>query len=259
PRRAVGQMLEPDVTARVDLAPADASRLEALTADPDQTGALVYRGAVYDANGHDAAPVLRYERRVAERRVETDTELVSSHLTFVRDQVVIVQRAVSSAAYALQQFSEVNQQTGVLSQVAVDAQGGLVFTQTRDGEVETSTEGSGPPVVVGPTLFGFVLSQWDALNAGQSVRVRFAAVDRMQSYEFDLRLHKSDSKRSVVSFTATRFFVRLAMDTMYLTFDTQTRHIVRYEGLVPPQLEVEGDLEPLRARVEYTFSTPRYR
>ncbi len=251
----VSLLLAACTAGRVDLAPAALSRLADLSAQPEQVGGLVYQGQVFPDDGEPtASSVFRYERRVP---AEGD-ELVAWHLTFDGGVVMVSQQAASSASYDLHTFEEVNQQTGVRSRIAVGLDGGLVFTQFRGDQIETRSEGTGPPVVVGPTLFGFVLGKWKTLVAGEPVRVRFAAADLMQSFEFDLSITQQTARTTVVSFKPTSFWVRLAVETMFLTFDSETLNIVRYQGAVPPKLSDQGSLTPFTARVDYTFATASY-
>lgn len=134
--------------------------------------------------------------------------------------------------------------------------GTLTFATTRGDEVSTSVEPPGLPVVVGPTLFGYILEHWDGLLAGDDVEVRFAAVDRGRSYAFTLRLAERDDTTVGIEMRASSFFVRLGVDTIRFDFDARTRRIRHYRGPVPPRLE---DMSAFDAEVGYTFVSADFR
>ena len=52
---------------------------------------------------------------------------------------------------------------------------------------------------------------------------------------------------------------RLAVAPLSVSFDTATKHVLRYEGRVPPMQPVAGKLRELDARVDYDLHAPVYR
>lgn len=231
-------------------APASA-QLEHLAEAPGSLGTLVYRGRV-QPRGPDSAALFSYERRVS----ASEAHATSTHLTqTVGGDTIVLHRAEHHPGdYRLYRFEEIHQQTGTAGTVTVDASGTATFA-LRDGR--RRTERGSEPVVAGPTLFGFVLHRWDDLLGGAHVPVRFAAIDAMRTYRFSIRLLSQDAEQTRFEMRPSSPLVRLGVPTMHLTFDTPTRAIVRYEGLVPPLV---GDrLDRLDARVDYTMQLPAYR
>lgn len=55
---------------------------------------------------------------------------------------------------------------------------------------------------------------------------------------------------------ASDWWLRLAVSPMRMTFATQSRHILRYEGAIPPR---DSDMGSLNARVDDTFTTASFR
>ncbi len=223
-----------------------------LEAPSSAAGQLIYTGRVVP-EGHETA-AFHYERWV-EGQAKTWT---STHVTFASGspEPVVAQRALHSSDYTLQHFEEIHRQTGVVSSVRVRQDGGLEFSTTKKGRTHTRSEGVGAPVVVGPTLFGHVLSHWDALLDGEALAVRFAATDRGRSYPFTLRLVETTTDTTTIAFAASSPLVRMSIDTMHLVFDTSTKTIRRYVGRVPPRLD-RGKV--FDARVDYEFAASRYR
>ncbi|MFT5358453.1 MAG: hypothetical protein ACI9KE_005691 [Polyangiales bacterium] len=219
---------------------------------PETAGQLVYEGQVVP-NG-ETRPRFRYERRVTDN-LGAQT---STHLTYTSDtgELVVAQQAVHSEDYSLARFDEVQAQTGVVSSVRILDDGHLEFSVTRGSETERTTEEPGDPVVVGPTLFGFVLAHWDVLLSGHEVPVRFAVTDKAQTYGFVLRLSSSTPETTTIEFSASGMFVRMAIDAMSIVFDTETRTPHRYIGRVPPRLE---GLATFDAVVDYELAEATYR
>jgi hypothetical protein len=217
----------------------------------DQYGDLIYSGSVALKPG--APPTFRYVRRVQ----QTEGGVTASHLTCEAssEQALVLQRATSSVGGSLRSFREIHRQTGRVSTVEVRDDGSASYSVEHGGTVSRRSEGPGAPVVVGPTLFGHVLTNWDALLSGRKLEVRFAAADRGRSYPFELSLASSDLKRTVIRFEASDWIVRLAMKPMFLEFDTASRKIVRYTGRVPPRV----DGKDIDAIVDYVQASDTYR
>lgn len=223
--------------APTSLPPEAARSLEVAASE----GELVYRGAVHPGE-------LVYERRVQ----RSGDDWISSHVTMRSDEPILLQRAVHSSAYALLRFDAIQGQTGDVGRVVVD--GDRVELSTRSGH--RRVEHTDLPVVVGPTLFGFVLQHFDALLAGDAIAIRFAAVERARTYGFTLRSIASDDDLTKIELRADSWLVRTSIAPMTITFDTATRRVVRYEGRVPP---LRDDGRPFDARVEYDFVAAAYR
>lgn len=238
--------------------PSDADALDRLARAPGGAGILVYEGSVFPLDAsHGAAPVFRYERRVEQHA----NGWRSTHLSVDSDgRPVVLHRAEHSAAYALRHFESLDAQTGESSEVSVADDGSVELTVRRDGTVvRRRRERAREPVVVGPTLFGYVLAHWDSLVAGETARIRFPDPARARTYPFVLRASTRDETRTVVSMTATSPLVRAAVPPMRIVFETASRTVVRYEGRVPPQQPTPRGLARLDARVEYEHVAAQYR
>ncbi len=219
--------------------------------EPSLYGELIYTGEVAPLG--QTHPVFQYQRFV-ERR---DDAWVSTHLTRSSDTdaVVVLQQATHDEAYHLTRFEEVRQQTGLTSVVDVSADGRLAFSIERGDQTERSSEGGGDPVVVGPTLFGYVRTHLDELRAGNALPIRFAVADQGRSYAFSLRLDRAEGRTFVVM-AASDFLVRLAIDAMRIEFDDGGDNVLTYRGRVPARL---AGLQSFDAEVRYSYAVERYR
>ena len=70
------------------------------------------------------------------------------------------------------------------------------------------------------------------------------------TYGFRIRLHSSDAERTAFSVTPTNWLVRFAVAPLMVAFDPVTRHVLRYEGRVPPLRVHNGRAREFDARVD---------
>lgn len=241
--------------------PSDASlqKLAQLQASKDSLGSLIYKGDTFAQKGGTSAPLFRYERRVLGGA--TKASFSASHVTSTpQGEVLIQETGHLSLDYRLQRFETINKQAGFEGSATLSSDGQQVtYTLVSKGASSTATESLSAPAVTGPSLFGYILKNWEQLQTGKTLPVRFLVLSEKTSYGFDLRIAQRTETQTVVSMVPSSFIIRMAMAPMTITFDTASRNPVRYEGRVPPQENVNGKLKDLDARVEYTLATPTYR
>ncbi|MEM6930000.1 MAG: hypothetical protein AAF602_23885 [Myxococcota bacterium] len=239
-------------------APLPPAAQAALTERIDQLDAEavpIYTGRV-QPRGDDADALFSYRRFVS----GDGEEQVSSHLTVdADDEPRVLHVAHTASDGRLLRFDEWHGQTGLVGSMVVDASHTATIEVTVGGERTERTEEGDAPVHTGPSLFGFVLQHWDALVDGEVRPLRFAVLADARTYRFDLRLASIDEVEAVFEMRASSAFVRLAVPTLAITFDPETRAPIRYEGLVPPLRETPRGLRPLDARVDYVLDGPDYR
>ena len=251
-------VLQGCAVARAPLSTIDAALTAKLEASPDSTGELIYEGKVVDPEAK--AQTFRYERRVSSPTEGGSIE--STHLTteFKTNKLAVVQIAKHTAAYAVESFEVINAQTGshgtlfVTPSKLTPGTSKLSFTLTQGERVKTAHETATDPVVVGPTLFGFMAAHWQALDGGQSIPVRFVVTDSLATYPFTIR--KLESRPGEAEFVMEGAgIVSLAVKPQHFVFDPTLKRIIRYEGRVPQRRDTDGSLSDLDARVDYTHFT----
>jgi hypothetical protein len=234
--------------SRVPLSPADGALLRR---PPSEYGTLVYTGEV-TPYGRDAS-VLRYQRWV---EPSSDGLARSTHVTLTKKEgppsPLLVQRATHDADYRLVRFEEISGQVGSKSSIDVRADGTVVYRVQRGESVETNVEPAGLPLVVGPTIFGWVRRHLEPLRAGERLKIRFAVAEQAQSYELELRAKPSGSRAQATTVTIepTAFFVSMALDPMRIELDERAT-VTSYHGRVPPLLEGHA----FDAHVTYDYAT----
>ena len=237
--------------------PTTFSRLEVLQTAPDSAGALVYRGTTLAQRTPAGEPLYRYERRV----LAVPAGLNVSHIT--RDpvgRVIIVESAILSSQNEIQRFEAANQQAGFVGSVQLSNDGRhLEYELNDNGKVTKASEDVSDPVVCGPSMFGFILKNWEPLKEGVSLPIRMLVLKEKTTYGFDVKYEKQVNGQASFTIIPSSFLIRMAVAPLRVVFDANTKTPVRYEGRVPPMENISGKLKELDARVEYTNLAPTYR
>jgi hypothetical protein len=223
---------------------------------PDSAGVLIYRGVTFSLKAPTAEPLFRYERRVG----TTSRGLLASHATSdLKGELLIVETAEYNPGYELQRFEVANKQGGFSGSVLVSADGHqLQYNLNDNGKISTAKEDVSEPVVSGPSMFGFILKNWDFLKAGNTVPVRMVVLREKTTYGFDVRFEQEANGQTSFSVVPSSFIIRLAIAPLRVVFDSTSRNARRYEGRVPPMEAVAGKLKTLDARVDYTMVASSY-
>lgn len=233
------------------------AKLEVLQASPESAGTLVYRGETFTQRTPAGPPLYRYERRV----LSAPNGLTASHITSdPAGRVIIAESALVSPHYETQRFEAANQQSGFTGSVQISNGGRhLEYELNDNGKLSTASEEVSDPVVCGPSLFGFILKNWDPLMAGTALPMRMVVLKEKTTYGFDLKFDKVVNGQAAFTITPSNFVIRMAIAPLRVVFDASTKTAVRYEGRVPPMENVSGKRKDLDARVEYTSIASAYR
>lgn len=229
-------------------APDDPSRVTA-------RGETVYFGAVFPLQGTATEPAFVYERQVGER----GGALVSTHITREPSGATALhESATHSGDYALIDYTlHVNQlgQTGTI-RVRKDQ---VTFERLDGAGRRTRTERRQGPVVVGPTLVGFIYRHLEALRASEVFDVRLAVLDRLETIGFRLQAVEGQPGETRIRMKPSSFLVALLVDPLYFTFESGTGKLIRLEGRVPPKVRAGDRWRDFDARVEYRYVASAYR
>ncbi len=226
----------------------------AVPASVTQRGELIYVGRVFELDAPATRPTYVYERRVDDR----GAELVSTHVTRTPEGTIqLAESATHAPDYALTEYTLHANQLGQSGSVRVK-DGEVFFALREEGRERTAVERVDAPVVVGPTLVGFVVRSLPALGRGERVDVRLAVLDRLETIGFELRASEGSEGLTEVTMVPSSFLFRLVLDPITFTFDTATRNLVRLEGRVPPKIRAGARWADLDARVEYELVAGRY-
>ncbi|CAM8635055.1 hypothetical protein MCEMSHM24_03094 [Comamonadaceae bacterium] len=232
-------------------------KLEAPRLSPDSGGTLIYRGTTYTQKTPKGEPLFRYERRIH----PVTNGISASHITSdPTGQVIITETSVMSPNYELQQFEVQNQQSGFSGTVKFSNGGRHIeYELNEGGKISKASEDVSETVVSGPSMFGFILSNWEVLKSGTTIPVRMLVLNEKTTYGFDIKFEKLVNGQASFTLTPSSFLIRMAIKPFKVVFDANTKTPISYEGRVPPMENVLGKLRSLDARVEYTSVSTSYR
>jgi hypothetical protein len=225
------------------------------------SGESIYFGHVFPLT--EIAETATY---VYERRVEREPGLqISTHIT--RDMaghVVLAESATESESHALLGYTLHLNQLGQTGAVLLDEYG-IVFRKQEGGEEVSATEErsasqrSVEPVLVGPTLVGYLMRHLPELRSGSTLPVRLAVLDRLETIAFEVQtVEPRDANETRVAMHPSNPLYALAIDPVYFTFESAHDRLVSLEGRVPPKVWADNHWADFDARVEYHYVAEGY-
>jgi hypothetical protein len=212
---------------------------------PDELGKQIYEGVVYPLHGARTAPRFIYERRV---QVLPDGLRSTS---FTRDGTTpaVVEIAEHGTDYSLRRFVEYQHQLGQVGRVELT--GGIAtFTLVEGSTERTCSETVTDPVVVGPTLYGFIRQHWSPLMAGERLPIRFAVPSRLETIGFELERTAADAGEVTIRMRPTSPLIALVVAPLVITW-TEAGALLALDGRVPTRLPVDGQWRDFDAHTEY--------
>jgi hypothetical protein len=222
-----------------------------LPADLESRGERIYVGHTFPLKNAGPDPLFVYERRV-----ETLSDgRRSTHITRTPEGVIaLAEQATHDERYELLEYALLTDQQGQTGSIHVGPDE-VTLTLAARSRVERRAG----PVVVGPTLVGFLVTRLAALRAGQTLSVRFAVLERLETLGFELRAVDDEAGHTRVRMKPESALIGLVVEPILFTFDDASEKLLRIEGRVPPKRVVDGRLYDLDARVEYHFVAAAYR
>ena len=136
-------------------------------------------------------------------------------------------------------------------------EGKLLFQWTKEGKTKTAEEKLTSNLVVGPSTVPYLLKNWSTIEKGDTVEVRFAALDRRETVGFSF--FKTEEKKVngrdvvVVKMKATSFIIAAIVDPLYFTFDKETKKLVELVGRTLPKRKVGNSWKDLDVEITYEY------
>ena len=163
-----------------------------------------------------------------------------------------------TAGYDLIDYQLYGDQLGQSGSVQVRGDRVRFLLHSAGGDRAAEEEQSAP-VLVGPTLVGFIARQRANLEAGKVVALRLAVLERLETLGFELRRVSAAPGQTRVEMAASNPLIGWVVAPLYFTFDVTSGKLLRMEGRVPPKVIVGARWHDLDARVEYSYVAAAYR
>lgn len=129
------------------------------------------------------------------------------------------------------------------------------YKTTKAGLILDSTDSEkiGDNFISGPLLEPYLQKEWQSLEAGKTVSVRFGVLERGDTVGFKFRIsdHGQLNGRETVTILMkpTSIFVSAVVRTIEMVFDASQKNILRFKGRTPLFKKVGEDWEPFEAEV----------
>lgn len=251
--------MQPRPLAALTVLAACAGHPEPRSAAPDiaaPDGPLVYRGVVAAEGEGEVGYWYR-------RHVEgfEDGSQRSIHRSFARDDrggaAPLVEQVVAhDERYALVSYAEQHHQLEMHATIVVTPDR-LQFERTQRGRTTQRSVPRVRDVVVGPTLFGYLLGHEAELGAGETLDFDFAVATRASTYRFFATEQPTSGESRRFRVRCRSIVLRWAIGDLIVDFDPATQRVTSYEGPVPL---VDARGRGLRAHVHYSYPEgSRYR
>jgi len=240
-------------TSQVNIGASSSSLLKKASHDVKTYGDLIYKGTVFKLDAKASGHLYVYERRV---RSAGDQQF-STSFTHDEHNVALIQMATHDSGFRLKDYTEYQYQLGEVGSVTMT--GTTAEFSLVNGEIEKKArEKVSLPVVVGPTLYGFVYQNWEKLLAGDSVDLRFAVISRLETVGFILQKVPSSDNLVRIRMKAGSPLIALLVDPIYFTFSAD-RRLVSLEGRIPTKLKVGNNWADLDAYITYENAEINFR
>lgn len=212
-----------------------ADLLSKVSQDAGSYGELINQGTIFPLKGDRSKPLYFFERRVRSE----GSEIVSTSYTHDGQKAVLVESAIHDANYKVREFTENQFQLGKVGKMTVDGNKIHFYSVTGGKEKSEEETATALPIVVGPTFYGFLYSNWDALMAGKTVPFRYCVISRMETVGFELKKVESPAEQIRIRMKPTSYIISLLVDPIHFTFSPD-KTLLSLEGRVPPKIK-KGD------------------
>ncbi len=135
--------------------------------------------------------------------------------------------------------------------------GKVILSYTKEGKTETETEDLTENLIVGLTTVDYLKVHWAELLKGDTVSVRYAALDRKETVGF--KFFKIEEKTLegeevvIIKMKPSSFIIAALVDPLIFTFRKKDTRLLYLEGRTVPKQRIEGKWKDLDVEVKYRY------
>lgn len=230
---------------------------------PSPAGAAVEsHGRVFYNKLDPAKPSFTFTGRVEEK----DGKTVGTSTYFDLQGKKLMEETAEFQDNRLLKYDYKQDQTGDTGYATFEG-GKIQMTYTEDGKVDHDSETHDPATVVAPMIQPLIRKRWDEIMKGDSIYVRYLAIERTETIGFKFF---KDGERVVRGIPAieilmkpSSFIIAALVDPIHIAVMKDDPHwILETEGRTPirmPKREPprgRSDWKAIDARVEYDVPAP---
>lgn len=153
-------------------------------------------------------------------------------------------------------YTQEQKQLGAVGSVEVK-DGKVYFKYTRDGKTKESSEKAQDNLVVTPTVLAYLQNRWDKIAGGETIKVRLAVLDRLETVGFEYFKEKEvdldGEKAIVVKMKPSSFIIAALVDPLHFYFSKDGKHLLEIHGRTLLKRNVSGKWKDLDAVTVYKY------
>ena len=125
------------------------------------------------------------------------------------------------------------------------------FSYTKEGKTSTDDEKAVDNLVTGPVIIRYIQGHWDEIMKGDTVDVRWAALDRKETVGFKffkMEEKQMDGKNVVlVKMKPTSIVIAAIVDPLIIIFERDSKKLLEIKGRTLPRQMIDGHWKDLDA------------
>ena len=139
--------------------------------------------------------------------------------------------------------------------------GQINFSHVADigfSKTNSNTEALRPDTLIGDMTTVFVVSHWDELMKGKSVKCRLIAVPRAETFGFTFEKQAESTWRGkgvvIIKLSPSSFIINALVNPLYFIMEKDGEHrLLECDGLTTPKIEVKGKWKDLEAETVFDW------
>lgn len=181
----------------------------------------------------DTEPPLLLYFQYNNDRNQDDLEILSHYYLLPDSSEAVVEEAVLKDGSLLKynaEFYVTNESSSILLQ---DRQ--ISITYTKNNKTKSKTFAFDDTLLVGPLFVEFLVSKWDKIMDGNTVKFKLPAADMLTTAGFYLKkINNSKYEKPgtvVIKMGVSSIFLKLLIKSSFFVMDTETRQVKEIHGL----------------------------
>jgi hypothetical protein len=141
---------------------------------------------------------------------------------------------------------------------ALEVQGDkIIFKKIKGNKTEIKEETRTENFVVGPSLLGYLSHHWESLLKGDTISVRYAALDRQETIGFKIfrthREQRAGREVLIIKMKPSSFIIAVLVKPLVFIFDVSTKVLIELQGRTLPKIKSNKDWKDLDVDGIYQF------
>jgi hypothetical protein len=222
----------------------------------DEVGLVrTFEGTLYEPGSKRQTVLYRWELWMSEDEQRRRTRFVTDKGRLAVTQKLELERGEFKKYTVIQHEAD---QRGVIRRTGDR----IEFSYTKNGKTKTNSEDYVPNFVAGPMLVTYLQSRWEALLAGEEIKLRVGVANRTESIGFEIR-KEAETRRNgedvvVLKMKPRSFVISALVDPITFTFSRDGKTVYEVVGRSIPLRKVGRRWKPSHVEGVYSPVGPEH-